>query len=116
MADIKIKDPEEIYNLAMKCNDLFSSYLSGRSNHDRAVEGRQQQFWAWATGLGVFAEHDLSLDRKLRDHSDVQELVIRLLDLLRTGLSSFQGLYNVFHFECGFEVFENCLAIFNVPW
>ena len=58
MADIKIKDPEEIYNLAMKCNDLFSSYLSGRSNHDRAVEGRQQQFWAWATGLGVFAEHD----------------------------------------------------------
>ena len=100
--DTAAADPEGIYNLATKCNGLFSQFRwqvraaggvadgSGPPINPKVVEEHEQRFWAWATGLGVFAEPNLSLDTKLKDHPEVQELVMLLLDVIKTNLKEGQ--------------------------
>ncbi|KAI9686749.1 MAG: hypothetical protein M1822_002808 [Bathelium mastoideum] len=57
-------------------------------NYKTIVTEHEQRFFAWATGLGVFAEIPISLDAKLKNHPDVKELVVLLLDLIKTNLNA----------------------------
>ncbi|KAK3935912.1 hypothetical protein QBC46DRAFT_421041, partial [Diplogelasinospora grovesii] len=43
-------------------------------------------FYVWASYLGVFARSNASLDRRLKDHDEIQQLVIRLLSLIDQNL------------------------------
>lgn len=94
-------DLEDIYNLATECNDLFNQFRSqvsgervadgsGSLINPKVVQEHEQRFWAWATGLGVFAEPNMSLDTKLKNHPEVQELVMLLLDVIKTNLKEGQ--------------------------
>jgi hypothetical protein len=46
----------------------------------------QQRFSIWAAHLGVFAQKSQCLDTRLRNLPDLQDLVARLLDILRRSL------------------------------
>jgi hypothetical protein len=83
-------EPEPIYSLAEECESLFHR---GRSHaetlaaeHRQRFDERQQRFSAWASDLGVFAPRTLCLDHRLRNYPDLQDLVLRLLDILRENL------------------------------
>jgi hypothetical protein len=102
--DAPTLDPEDIYNLASECNGLFNQFRlrvragrvedgsgsPGSLKTPKVVEEHEQRFWAWATGLGVFAEPNMSLDIKLKNHPEVQELVMILLDVMKTNLEQGQ--------------------------
>ncbi len=46
----------------------------------------RQRFANWAAFLGVFAESTVCLDRKLRHHVEIQDQVLRLLDIMERNL------------------------------
>ncbi|KAE8440464.1 hypothetical protein EG329_007584 [Mollisiaceae sp. DMI_Dod_QoI] len=85
------EDDEPIFSLAEDCETLFqqetSRLQSEESKQLRTFEEHQQRFTAWTAYMGVFAKRSLCLDRKLRHHPDLQDLVLRLLDILKTNLS-----------------------------
>lgn len=95
--DISAEDPKDIYERATECNILFRQWrlqihgatwmLESAFNFStKLIEEHEQRFWAWARGLGVFAEPFLSLDTKLKKHAQVSELVVMLLDILLVNL------------------------------
>lgn len=71
------------------CEDLFLRYtdpeLESTKNRTRA-EIQLQRFNVWASYLGVFAEYNASLDRRLEHTDEIQNLVLQLLSLLQTNL------------------------------
>jgi hypothetical protein len=82
---------EPIIELATECEKLFFDQVSQlRKNgelHGAKVLGEyQQRFAAWASFLGVFAGPKVCLDRRLRRHPDLQELALRLLEILERNL------------------------------
>ncbi|KAH8743829.1 hypothetical protein BGZ57DRAFT_808626, partial [Hyaloscypha finlandica] len=95
MADEEISETVAIYDRARECERLFDRYLSvlqqashGEKKSAAAIaKDHQERFWAWATGLGVYAKPYLSLDWRLKDSPSIQELVILLLDLIKVNLS-----------------------------
>jgi hypothetical protein len=78
-----------LYNLACSCEMLFEqcATLSAQTTSvaDLVAE-YQQRFAIWAGYLGVFASKSQSLDTRLRNHVDIQDLVARLLDILQRSL------------------------------
>ncbi|KAL7808627.1 hypothetical protein V8C26DRAFT_423458 [Trichoderma gracile] len=92
MDDGCIDSNEPIFELASECEQLFSQHLSrlkeeADPNATKAVGEFQQRFSAWAAFLGVFAVPALCLDRKLQHHAEIQDLVIRLLDVMKRNLT-----------------------------
>ena len=89
---------DTIYNLAGECEALFqkeSFKLESRGAETlRLFNEYQQRFAAWTAYLGVFAERSICLDRKLRHHPDLRDLVMRLLDVLKTNLIESQYPYS----------------------
>ena len=83
-------EDDTIYNLAGECEKLFqqeSLELESRGAEAlRLFDEYQQRFTAWTAYLGVFAKRSICLDRRLRHHPDLQDLVVRLLDILKTNL------------------------------
>lgn len=81
---------DTIYNLAGECEALFQKehleLESCGAETLRLFDEYQQRFTAWTAYLGVFAERSICLDRKLRHHPDLRDLVVRLLDILKTNL------------------------------
>lgn len=81
---------EPIYDLAEECENLFQQELSRLELSEevafRHFEECQQRFLAWTAYLGVFAERKLCLDRKLRHHPDLQDHILRILDILKISL------------------------------
>jgi len=92
------EDDEPIFSLAEDCEALFQQEISRlefeESKELRLLEEHQQRFTAWTAYMGVFAKQSLCLDRKLQHHPDLQDLVLRLLDILKTNLSYSQYLRN----------------------
>src|SRR5262249_7668922 len=90
---------EPIYNLAEECETLFQQRLSqpesSLASDVQALGEYQQRFISWTAYLGVFAKRSVCLDRRLRHHPDLQDLVLRLLDILKTNLS--QSEYPLIH-------------------
>lgn len=81
---------EPIFDSAEECEALFKE---GTSRLEAASDGMvrnlqelEQRFAAWTGYSGVFAERIICLDYRLRHHPDLQDLVLRLLDILRTNL------------------------------
>ena len=91
MASIVLEERHDIiYNLAGECEELFSQTLSQlRATVADAInlfEEYQHRFIAWTAYLGVFAKESVCLDRRLRRHPEIHDLIIRLLDLLELNL------------------------------
>ena len=83
---------EPILELASDCDDLIQSCLDlagrdGGGNDNDLVEDYERRFAAWWEYLGVFAGKKANLDRRLRHHPQIQDLVLRLLVILRRNLS-----------------------------
>ncbi|KAL7937887.1 hypothetical protein V8C35DRAFT_319942 [Trichoderma chlorosporum] len=89
-ADLEAEDL--LYNLAFECETLFSqlpeTILKTRSEVAtiELCTEFQQRFAIWAAHLGVFARKSQCLDTRLQNHPDLQDLVARLLDILRRSL------------------------------
>ncbi|KAL7915897.1 hypothetical protein GGI35DRAFT_485370 [Trichoderma velutinum] len=81
-----------LYNLAYECEGLFDQLQEAfqkTKSETATVElcaEFQQRFAVWAAHLGVFARKSQCLDTRLRNHPDLQDLVARLLDVLRRSL------------------------------
>ncbi|RSM19537.1 hypothetical protein CDV31_001697 [Fusarium ambrosium] len=92
MAANMIKMDNPIYDVAVECERLFEAQIA---RFKRADDGNgaaliaevSHQFSAWATSLRVFADGDLSLDRKLQCHAEIQDQVLRGLDLMQANLA-----------------------------
>jgi hypothetical protein len=82
---------EPILRSAGDCDDVIQSCLGfvgrGGDGHIKALlEDYERRFAAWWEYLGVFAESKANLDRRLRHHPYVRDLVLRLLIILRRNL------------------------------
>lgn len=81
-----------LYNLAYECEGLFYQLQEAFQKTQSEVATVelcaefQQRFAVWAAHLGVFARKSQCLDTRLRNHPDLQDLVARLLDVLRRSL------------------------------
>ncbi|KAL3474872.1 hypothetical protein BJX99DRAFT_259960 [Aspergillus californicus] len=89
-------DPEPIFELAVECETLYATQISSLSddvNQDAAkiLSDIYQRFAAWAGFLGVFAESNACLDRRLRRHVELQDQVLWLLDIMHQNLASLFG-------------------------
>ncbi|TAQ85758.1 hypothetical protein B7494_g5907 [Chlorociboria aeruginascens] len=86
------EDAEPIFELAVRCERLYTEQIA-RLNEDSRTNGAailselNQRFAAWAASLGVFAESKVCLDRRLRHHVEIQEQVLRLLDIMERNLA-----------------------------
>ena len=87
------KDP--IKSMVVDCNDLFRSGLARSADTDRSLPAMvlrflndyQRRFEGWCAYLSVFALRErASLDYRLRDHPSLQDMIMRLLDILRDNL------------------------------
>ena len=82
---------EPIIELATECETLFFDQVSrlkeeGELHGAKVLGEYQQRFAAWASFLGVFAGPKVCLDRRLRRHPDLQDLALRLLEILERNL------------------------------
>ncbi|KAK3349608.1 hypothetical protein B0T25DRAFT_548547 [Lasiosphaeria hispida] len=86
-------DENVLYNLALMCEGLFDSPAFGHPGTRQQIISQwkeyQQRFAIWTSQLGVFARQSQSLDARLRKVPEVQDLIARLLEILRRGLSQF---------------------------
>ncbi|CAI7660810.1 unnamed protein product [Penicillium glandicola] len=83
---------EPIFDLATECESLYATQISklngdGDQNAAKLLSDVYQRFSAWAAFLGVFAEANVCLDRRLRRHIEIQDQVLRLLDIMQMNLS-----------------------------
>lgn len=76
--------------LATDCNELFEEIIdAGTVNQEEPISQTikyRDAFTAWASFVCVFAEPESSLDCRLQKHASVQDIIIRLLELLRQNL------------------------------
>lgn len=91
-SDGVVEDQEPIFGLAAECETLYANQINTLHDNDEADGAKllselHQRFAAWASFLGVFAEPNICLDRRLRHHIDIQDNVLRLLDILHTNLT-----------------------------
>ncbi|CAN9227358.1 unnamed protein product [Alternaria alternata] len=86
-------EDDTIYEMAESCENLLRSGRSALESYGSSIstllEEYEQRFTAWADYLGVFAKRSISLDRRLQHHPDIQDLVVRLLDILKTNLTCY---------------------------
>ncbi|KAJ5684066.1 uncharacterized protein N7477_000411 [Penicillium maclennaniae] len=89
---LNLDSEDVLYTLACECEGLFDqlqeTLLKTKlevSTMDLFAEF-QQRFSIWAAHLGVFARKSQCLDTRLRNLPDLQDLVARLLDILRRSL------------------------------
>ncbi|KAK4083834.1 transcriptional regulator family: GATA type zinc finger [Trichoderma aggressivum f. europaeum] len=106
-----IESGEPIYELASECEKLFSEQISRLKDEEnlngaKVVGEYQQQFSAWAAFLGVFAVPEMCLDRRLQRHADIQDLALRLLDIMKRNLTYLFEPENAFDEE-GIEVSDS---------
>ena len=99
-------DEQPIRLMADDCNKLFGESLA-RSiavhKHPlplevlHAMEQYHHRFNGWCTFLGVFAAEIAALDSRLRRHASLQDMVIRMLDMLRQNLFLGKEPYTASH-------------------
>lgn len=81
-----------LYDLAYECESQFEELLQAleKINPDSSIvelcSEYQQRFAIWTAYIGVFARKSQCLDARLRNFPDLQDLVARLLDILRRSL------------------------------
>lgn len=92
-----LEDKEPIFELATECEKLFDEQIErlkvdGEPDSMTILAELRQRFANWAAFLGVFAESKVCLDRRLRHHVEIQDQVLRLLDIMQQNLT-----YREFH-------------------
>lgn len=86
------QDDEPIFHLAAEVEEMFLMKLGRfKELHPEAntlplIEELKGRFMAWTAYLGVFAKQSVCLDRRLESHSDLQDLVLMLLDIMKTNM------------------------------
>ncbi|KAJ0425353.1 hypothetical protein BJY00DRAFT_274103 [Aspergillus carlsbadensis] len=90
--DGTLEEQEPIFGLATDCETLFANRINTLHDKDeldgaKLLSELYQRFAAWASFLGVFAESNVCLDRRLRHHVDIQDNVFALLDIMYTNLT-----------------------------
>jgi hypothetical protein len=88
---LHINGEDLLYDLSYQCESHFDKLLeiSQKTKLEATIElcaEFQQRFAIWTAYLGVFARKSQCLDTRLRDLPDLQDLVARLLDILRHSL------------------------------
>lgn len=86
---------QPIYDTTLKYDELFAeciaqiaeprtSSLIGESAVaiGRLAREHQARFWAWSSYLGVFAEKDVCLDRRLSSSKNIRAMVMDLLRII----------------------------------
>ncbi|KAF3935816.1 hypothetical protein ABW19_dt0205649 [Dactylella cylindrospora] len=92
-----------IYLMALDCSELFNKCLDTSDNPTSTqwsfssevthlAQEYQSRFNAWASFLCVLASENVCLDHRLRRHPSLQDMFIRLLDVLRRNLF-LSGIY-----------------------
>lgn len=92
-------ETQPIRLMAGDCSELFEKYLSHPSSSAkytlpstvsseviRFLQELKDRFDAWSSFLGVFAATNACLDYRLRRHPALQDMIIRLLDVLRRNI------------------------------
>lgn len=96
MDEMGLEEKEPIFELASSCARLFGEQLQRLEDHGAthgATHGAiilaelRERFTNWAAFLGVFAELNTCLDRRLRHHGVIQDQVLRLLDIIAQNLA-----------------------------
>ncbi|KAK2738470.1 hypothetical protein FQN55_000524 [Onygenales sp. PD_40] len=89
-----MEDTEDgpIFELAVECETLYAEQISKLNDDDQPNGAKtlgelNHRFAAWAAFLGVFAESNVCLDRRLRYHVEIQDQVLRLLDVMQRNLA-----------------------------
>lgn len=104
----QVQGEEPIFELAVECERLFEVRVSKLRDKDKAKGAKllaeyQQRFSTWAAFMGVFAEPNVCLDRRLKHHVEIQDLVLRLLDIMARNLtycmSSLQSLITCIEYK-----------------
>lgn len=89
---LNLDSEDVLYRLACECEDLFDHLQETLPKTKLEVTTIdlfaefQQRFSIWGAHLGVFARKSQCLDTRLRNVPDLQDLVARLLDILRRSL------------------------------
>ena len=83
---------EPIFNLALTCESLFQSHAAAIQHDESSGEALiiselKQRFSGWAVYLGIFAAAENRLDRRLERHSEIQQQVLFLLNIIRRNLT-----------------------------
>jgi hypothetical protein len=86
------EDAKPILEFAVKCERLYTVHIARLEEDNRANDAAilsefSQRFAARAAFVGVFAESRICLDRRLRNHGEIQERILRLLDLMERNLT-----------------------------
>ncbi|CAN9264370.1 unnamed protein product [Alternaria alternata] len=88
-------DEQPIRLMAEDCDEIFQDCLTRSvASHGRSlplevshtIKEYHQRFHGWCTFLGVFGNKTTNLDYRLRSHEALQDMVIRMLDMLRQNL------------------------------
>ena len=77
--------PDETLNKECDSSQEHTAFPQVEDQIDWADE-QQARFRLWAANLGVFASGQASIDHRLRDSSELQDLVLQLLDALCVSL------------------------------
>ncbi|CAG9990917.1 unnamed protein product [Clonostachys byssicola] len=94
-----------IYLAALQCETLFEQDIAElQSRQDRLnskgiilaefLQNSHARFSAWASYMGVFADPDVSLDQRLRISELIQQMVLDMLEVLRSNLDLLKPLVN----------------------
>ncbi|RSM12515.1 hypothetical protein CEP52_002372 [Fusarium oligoseptatum] len=83
---------EPIYDVAVECERLFETQIerfnqASDGNGAALIAELSHQFFTWTNSLKVFDDGNLNLDHKLQGHSEIQDQVLRGLDLMRANLA-----------------------------
>ncbi len=92
-----------ISDISQDCLIAFEDSLSEPTHHPKdlisrdSVEDQLVRFKLWAANIGAFAGSHTSLDYRLRDSSDIRDMILQLLQVLRRSIKSCmsyrQGLF-----------------------
>lgn len=76
-----------IYDHADTCVELFARYLRDRRTTSKDLaEEQRARFNIWAANMGVFADVRASLDYRLRDSPDIQNMIVELLVVMQRNI------------------------------
>ena len=82
-------EKRQIFDLASICEALFLEYADPDRPFPeprRKAELQLHRFYVWASNLAAFASFKASLDKRLECSDEIQNLVVRLLSLMRRNL------------------------------
>ncbi|CAG9980543.1 unnamed protein product [Clonostachys byssicola] len=114
-----------LYRLGTECEGLFEDVhdalesAKSATGLDELCSDFQQRFAIWTAHLGVFAPKNQCLDTRLRNFPDLQDVTVRLLDLLRRCLYQWKSATdsaveeNIQHLQVTLHGIDDTLARLN---